>query len=142
MLHDKGFALGTDFIVGHPGESDALWEEAMENIRKLHLTHIHPFTYSKRDGTPSATMKPEVNGAVAAARMAELSRLIEENNRTFRTRVTSPLEVLIESGNQGRYSGYDQYFNKVVVESDEDLSGNWITLEKYEVHDEHNLAQF
>ncbi|MBN2869548.1 MAG: tRNA (N(6)-L-threonylcarbamoyladenosine(37)-C(2))-methylthiotransferase MtaB [Campylobacterales bacterium] len=142
MLHKKGFALGTDFIVGHPGESDALWAEAMENIRKLHLTHIHPFTYSKRDGTPSATMKPEVNGAVAAARMAELTRLIEENNRTFRKRVTSPLEVLIESGNGRKYSGYDQYFNKVVVESDEDLSGNWITLEKYEVHDEHNLAQF
>ncbi len=142
MLHEKGFALGTDFIVGHPGESDALWAEAMENIRQLHLTHIHPFTYSKRDGTPSATMKPEVNGAVAAVRMAELTRLIEENNRSFRTRMTSPLEVLIESGNGGRYSGYDQYFNKVVVESDEDLSGNWITLEKYEVHDEHNLAQF
>ena len=60
MLHEKGFALGTDFIVGHPGESDALWEEAMGNVRRLHLTHIHPFTYSKRDGTPSATDRKSV----------------------------------------------------------------------------------
>lgn len=141
MLREKGFALGTDFIVGHPGESDALWEEAMGNLRLLGLTHIHPFTYSKRDGTPSASMKPEVNGAVAAARMAELNALVAQNNRAFRERVTTPLEVLVESGENGIYSGYDQYFNKTVIESSEDISGDWITLEHYEVHDEHNLAR-
>ncbi len=141
MLHEKGFALGTDFIVGHPGESEAIWNEAMMNIRDLHLTHIHPFTYSKRDGTPSATMKPEVNGAVASARMAELNSLIHANNLSFRSRITTPLEVLIESGDNGRYSGYDQYFNKMVIESEEDLTGDWVTLENYEVHDEYNLAR-
>ncbi|MEW5832678.1 MAG: tRNA (N(6)-L-threonylcarbamoyladenosine(37)-C(2))-methylthiotransferase MtaB [Campylobacterota bacterium] len=141
MLREKGFALGTDFIVGHPGESDALWEEAMENLRLLGLTHVHPFTYSKRDGTPSAAMKPEVNGAVAAARMAELNALVAQNNRAFRQRVSAPLEVLVESGENGIYTGYDQFFNKTLIESAEDISGDWITLEHYEVHDEHNLAR-
>ncbi|MGZ5209063.1 MAG: radical SAM protein, partial [Sulfuricurvum sp.] len=142
MLHEKGFALGTDFIVGHPGETDALWEEGMRNIRDLHLTHIHPFTYSKRDGTPSAVMTPQINGAVSQKRMGELNAHIESNNQTFRHNVKVPLEVLIESGNNGVYSGLDQFFNKIIVKSDEDLSGNWITLEKYEVKDEHNVAQF
>lgn len=143
MLHEKGFALGTDFIVGHPGESDALWAEAMENIRSLHLTHIHPFTYSKRDGTPSASMKPEVNGAVSSQRMAELNALIESNNFDFRKAMkTTPLEVLIESGEENRYIGYDQFYNKVVVESLEDISGDWMTLEDYEVHNEYNMAKF
>lgn len=141
MLHEKGFALGTDFIVGHPGENDALWCEAMENIRRLHLTHIHPFTYSKRDGTPSAAMKPEVNGAVASVRMKELTSLIEANNLAFRQQMNVPLEVLVESGEEGQYSGFDQFYNKVVIESEEDLTGNWITLENYEVHDEHTLAK-
>ena len=143
MLHEKGFALGTDFIVGHPGESDALWEEAMGNVRRLHLTHIHPFTYSKRDGTPSATMKPEVNGTVSARRMNELTALIDANNRAFRERnAATALEVLIESGENGIYSGFDQFYNKMVVESDEDLSGNWITIDRYEVKDEYNVAKF
>ncbi len=142
LLHDKGFALGTDFIVGHPGESDALWEEAMRNIRELHLTHIHPFTYSKRDGTPSSLLKPEINGAVSSVRMAELNALIASNNLEFRRTTTAPLEVLIESGNNGIYSGLDQFFNKIVVHSEEDLSGNWVTIDNYEVQDEHNKAQF
>lgn len=142
MLHEKGFALGTDFIVGHPGETDALWEEGMRNIEQLHLTHLHPFTYSKRDGTPSATMKPEINGTVSSARMRELTGLIDANNRAFRRNVKVPLDVLIESENNGVYSGLDQFFNKISIRSDEDLSGNWIQIEKYEVEDEHNVAQF
>ena len=143
MLNAKGFALGTDFIVGHPGESDAIWEEAMDNIRSLHLTHIHPFTYSKRDGTPSSLMKPEVNGTLSAQRMSELNALIESNNRAFRQKMAStPLEVLVESAEGNDYMGYDQFYNKVIIQSSEDLSGDWITLENYEVHDEYNMAKF
>jgi tRNA A37 methylthiotransferase MiaB len=143
MLNSKGFALGTDFIIGHPGESDAIWNEAMENIRSLHLTHIHPFTYSKRDGTPSAVMKPEVNGALSSQRMIELNAIIESNNKAFRQKMGHiPLEVLVESGEGTQYIGYDQFYNKVVIESLEDISGDWITLEKYEVHDEYNMAKF
>ncbi|MDD4855910.1 MAG: tRNA (N(6)-L-threonylcarbamoyladenosine(37)-C(2))-methylthiotransferase MtaB [Sulfuricurvum sp.] len=140
-LNAKGFALGTDFIVGHPGESDALWEEGMRNIRELHLTHIHPFTYSKRDGTPSAAMKNQINGAVSSKRMAELNALIESNNLHFRQNVKVPLDILVESGDNGIYSGLDQFFNKIVIKSSEDLSGNWITIDNYEVKNEHNSAQ-
>ncbi|WP_298692545.1 tRNA (N(6)-L-threonylcarbamoyladenosine(37)-C(2))-methylthiotransferase MtaB [uncultured Sulfuricurvum sp.] len=142
MLHAKGFALGTDFIVGHPGETDTLWDEAMQNLRQLHLTHIHPFTYSKRDGTPSATMKPEVNGNVSAQRMAELNALIDANNRRFREEHRVALEVLVESGENGLYTGYDQFYNKVLIEHTEDLCGDWITLEHYEVHNEYTMAKF
>lgn len=59
-LASLGFALGTDFITGHPGETEEIWEEALEIFKKFPLTHIHAFTYSKRDGTPSASMKPQI----------------------------------------------------------------------------------
>jgi len=51
LIASRGYALGTDFIVAHPGESDALWQEALQRVEALPLTHIHAFTYSKRDGT-------------------------------------------------------------------------------------------
>jgi len=140
-LASKGFALGTDFIVGHPGESDAIWNEAMQNLQRLPLTHVHAFTYSKRDGTPSATMKPVVNGTVSKSRMKMLTEMVTMNNLKFRTQSSATLEVLIESEKEGLFHGLDQFFNKVVIKSPHDLSGNWLTLNDYEVKEEFNYAE-
>jgi len=141
LLHSKGFTVGTDFITGHPGESEELWLEAMENAKALPLTHIHSFTYSKRDGTPSATMKPEVNGKIAKERLHELDALIKQKNYEFREAFKGVLEVLIESEKDGLYHGYDQHFNKIIIKSDEDLNGNWITIENYKVKEDYNYAE-
>jgi len=140
FLASKGFAIGTDFITGHPGETPELWEEAMQNARELPLTHLHAFTYSKRDGTPSATMKPEVNGKLAKERLHEIESLVKEKNLAFRRAHQGELEVLIESYKDGLYHGLDQHFNKIVVESKEDLLGNWVTIAKYDVNEEGNYA--
>ena len=141
FLADKGFAIGTDFITGHPGESEELWQEAMSNARVLPLTHLHAFTYSKRDSTPSATMKPEVNGQIAKNRLHELEELIHKKNFDFRKSNISELEVLVESEKDGLFHGLDQYFNKVVIESKEDLVGNWINIKEYQVKGEYNYAK-
>jgi MiaB-like tRNA modifying enzyme len=142
FLAQKGFAIGTDFITGHPGESEELWHEAMLNVSELPLTHIHSFTYSKRDATPSAYMKPEVSGKVAKERLHELNALIDEKNYNFRKNFTAELEVLIESQKDGFYQGFDQHFNKILIESDSDLVGNWINVKNYEVKKGSNYAKF
>lgn len=141
-IADKGYAIGTDFIVGHPGESEKLWEEAMGNLKRFPLTHVHAFTYSKRDGTPSSAMKMEVRGDVAKLRYNELVSLIDEKNLKFRQNLKTPLEVLIESKKDNKYIGLDQYFNKVEVASDTDLVGDWIYLENFEVKDDINVSRF
>jgi len=140
LLASKGYAIGTDFITGFPGESEELWREAMENARALPLTHLHAFTYSKRDGTPAAQMKPEVNGRVAKERLHEIEMLVEEKNYDFRSSFRGELDVLIESYKSGLYHGFDQHFNKIVVKSEEDLLGNWITISEYEAQKEYNYA--
>jgi len=142
FLAEKGFAIGTDFITGHPGESEELWQEAMVNARDLPLTHIHSFTYSKRDATPSTFMKPEVDKKTAKKRLHEIDALIKEKNLSFRKDFSGVLEVLIESKKDGLYHGLDQHFNKIVVESDEELVGNWIYIDKYDVKEEYNYAKF
>ncbi|QOY55790.1 tRNA (N(6)-L-threonylcarbamoyladenosine(37)-C(2))-methylthiotransferase MtaB [Candidatus Sulfurimonas marisnigri] len=141
LLASKGFAIGTDFITGHPGESQELWNEAMINVKDLPLTHLHAFTYSKRDGTPSATMKLEVNGKVAKERLHELESIVKAKNLEFRKAFNGELEVLIENEKDGLYIGYDQYFNKISVESDEDLVGNWLSIKDYKIKKEFNYAR-
>ncbi len=138
----KGYAIGTDFIVGHPGESDAVWREAISRIEQLPLTHIHAFSYSKRDGTPSASMQPQIKGDIAKERHREVTEIIKAKNYEFRLKHSSDLEVLLENGKEGVFYGYDQYFNKIEVKSDEDLSSNWVLLNEIKVQGDGNYAQF
>ena len=142
FLRDNGYALGTDFIVGHPGETEALWKEAIENLHRFPLTHVHAFTYSKRDNTPSATMKEIVRGDVAKLRYNELTKIIEEKNYAFRKANTKPLEVLIEQEKNGKYIGLDQFFNQIEIESSADLVGDWVFIENYEAEVSRNVAKF
>jgi MiaB-like tRNA modifying enzyme len=141
LLADKGFAIGTDFITGHPGETGELWDEAMINLKELPLTHLHAFTYSKRDGTPSCSMKPEVNGKIAKERLHELEVIVKDKNYKFRETFKGSLDVLVESQKDDLYIGYDQHFNKIMIESNEDLIGNWINIDKYIVKERFNYAE-
>jgi len=140
-IADQGYALGTDYIVGHPGEDEKEWAEAIDRVKELPLTHVHAFTYSKRDNTASATMKPEVKGNIAKERHKELTAIIKAKNYAFRRDHTQSLEVLLENGKDSIYQGFDQYFNKISVTSNEDLSSNWVLLDNVEVLDEGNKAE-
>jgi len=141
FLSSNGYALGTDFIVGHPGESEQIWSEAMKNLHKFPLTHVHAFTYSKRDGTPSALMKNEVRGNIAKIRYNELTQIINEKNLEFRKNI-QPLDILIESKKENIYTGLDQFFNKIEVESEADLVGDWIRVDNYSAKGQGNAAKF
>jgi threonylcarbamoyladenosine tRNA methylthiotransferase MtaB len=139
-IASKGYALGTDFIVGHPGEGEKEWAEGLDRIKEMPLTHVHAFSYSKRDNTASATMKPEVRGNIAKERHKELTALIKAKNYAFRRDHNKALEVLLESGKDGIYQGFDQYYNKISVKSEQDLSSNWVFINNTEVTDAGNTA--
>jgi tRNA A37 methylthiotransferase MiaB len=141
-LAGYGYALGTDYIVGHPGEDEESWREAISRVEMLPLTHIHAFTYSKRDGTVSITMGKEVRGDIAKERHRELTTLIKEKNLRFRESHSKNLNTLLENGKNGVYQGYDQYFNRVEVRSSENLSGNWVSLDSVVVQGSKNVAIF
>lgn len=141
FLSSNGYALGTDFIVGHPGETDDIWKEAMTNLHRFPLTHVHAFTYSKRDGTPSATMKGEVKGDISKKRYNELVEIIDNKNLEFRKNI-KPLQILIESKKDNIYTGLDQFFNKIEVQSEVDLVGDWIEILDYEAKGQNNVARF
>jgi threonylcarbamoyladenosine tRNA methylthiotransferase MtaB len=141
-IADYGYALGTDFIVGHPGESDELWSEAIERIKELPLSHIHAFTYSPRDNTPSAKIKERINGKVAKERHRELTQTVAEKNYLFRKQHSRDLNILIESVKDNVYRGYDQYYNLVLVESQRDIVHNWINIDNCIAKESANYATF
>jgi len=138
-LADMGIALGTDYIVGHPGESEEIWEEALKNFKKYPLTHIHIFRYSPREGTLSATMKQDVRGDVAKKRAKILEEIVKKNGYNFRKQ-KKPLLVHIEDEKNGFLYGYDEYYNKMKL-SNNFQKGEWVRVKNYEVKEDINVAK-
>ncbi|WP_139453038.1 tRNA (N(6)-L-threonylcarbamoyladenosine(37)-C(2))-methylthiotransferase MtaB [Campylobacter armoricus] len=140
-LSQKGFALGTDFIVAHPGESEIIWQEALENFKHFNLTHIHAFIFSPRDNTHSASMKERINGDIAKERLNILNEIVAKNNYKFRKNQKDTLEILVESKKDGFYEGYDQFFNKIKIASKEDIAKQWINIKDYDCLEEYNFTR-
>jgi threonylcarbamoyladenosine tRNA methylthiotransferase MtaB len=61
-------SIGSDVIVGFPGETDDDFEQLAAYLERSPLTHIHVFPYSDRPGTPASAMDGKVNGVVVRAR--------------------------------------------------------------------------
>ena len=68
-------AFSTDIIVGFPGETDTEFEETLETCRKARFMKVHVFPFSRRDGTPAATMPDQVHPDVIKERVHVLSEL-------------------------------------------------------------------
>ena len=138
-LADRGLALGSDIIVGHPGESEEIWIEALGNFKKFPLTHIHIFRYSPREGTISSTMKQDVKGDVAKKRAKIIEEIVRKNNFSFRNK-KMPLLVHIEENKNGFSFGYDEFYNKMKLPN-KFQKGEWVRVENYEVKENINVAK-
>lgn len=77
-------SIGSDVIVGFPGESDDDFAEGLSVLRSLPLSHLHVFPYSDRPGTEASRLSPKVAGAVIRDRGRRVRELGAELTRRFR----------------------------------------------------------
>ncbi|WP_026439114.1 tRNA (N6-isopentenyl adenosine(37)-C2)-methylthiotransferase MiaB [Acidocella facilis] len=118
-------AFSSDFIVGHPGETDADFEATMALIRETGFALAYSFTYSPRPGTPAAGL-PQVETAVKDARLQALQALLRRQQDDFNA-ATVGLETPVLFTGKGRYpgqiAGRSLWLQPVVVEHGQDLTG-------------------
>jgi threonylcarbamoyladenosine tRNA methylthiotransferase MtaB len=79
-------SIGSDVIVGFPGETDAHFEESVALLRALPLSHLHVFPYSDRPGTEASRCDSKVEGTVIRDRARHVRDLGAEMARQFRAR--------------------------------------------------------
>ncbi len=92
-------AITTDIIVGFPGETEADFEQTMHVVREARFAGAYTFQYSKRPGTPAATMPDQVPREVVQERYVRLSELVKEIAWRENQRLEgSVVEVLIAKG--------------------------------------------
>ena len=113
-------AITTDVIVGFPGESEDDFHATLEVMAKARFTAAYTFQYSKRPGTPAATMENQVDSEIIGRRYTELHQFqerisLEENQKL----IGQEVEVLIgdhvgrRDAERGRVAGRSTDFRLV-----------------------------
>ena len=90
-------SLSSDFIVGFPGETEADFGETMELVADVGFDQSFSFLYSRRPGTPAASLPDEVPHAVKQERLVRLQQRIDGQSRRISAgMVGSEQRVLVE----------------------------------------------
>ena len=123
-----GVHLGTDIIVGFPGESDELFLESSDFLASLPIANTHIFRFSPREGTPAATFDNQVPQITAKRRAARLADITAEMNRKFiRSQNGSNVRVLIEKQlKDGSFEGWSDNYIKVNISAPDIPVGDFV----------------
>ena len=92
-----GIVLSSDIIVGFPGEEESDFEATLEMLRRVRYDMVYSFLYSRRRGTPAATMEGYLSEEVRADRMrrrlATATEIAGEIGKTYEDKT---LRVLVD----------------------------------------------
>ena len=117
-------AVSTDIIVGFPGETEELFEQALAFVATLPLARIHVFPYSPRAGTPAATYSGQISEAEKKHRTHAMQEVGDILAKEYRRRyVGSQGTVLFEHAKPGLAEGLTSNYLRVYVKETSDLAG-------------------
>ena len=118
-----------DIIAGFPGESEEEFLDTYDIAEKICFLHMHVFPFSKREGTPAATMKGQLPESVKnerVKRLMELDTVLRGKNAE--RCIGKTFEVLFETLSGGVYTGHAPNMLEVCVQSGEDLRGKIVPV--------------
>lgn len=130
-------AVSTDVMVGFPGESEQDFCDTMDIMEQADFASAFMFVYSRREGTPAATMPDQIPEEVSKARIMEM--VAAQNARTARHSALYQgriIEILCEDFDDKKqmYLGRDEYGRMGYFASDRDERGNFVTVKVIETN--------
>lgn len=90
--------LGTDVIVGFPGETEDDHRRTREILEALPFTYVHVFPYSERQGTDAERLADSVPPIAKARRSRELRKLVAQKAGDYRRRRIGTLAHVVLEG--------------------------------------------
>lgn len=128
-------SLTTDIIVGFPGETAADVDETIDVVRKVQYDNAFTFIYSRRTGTPAATMPNPVSDEEIKA---NFDRLLDVVHETAKSRVGRLLGgthgVLVEESDGSQLTGRLSNNTIVHFEGDASMVGKIVQVKLTEAH--------
>ncbi len=124
-------AIGTDLIVGFPGETQAQFESYFNFVESIPLAYLHVFPYSIRAGTTAAKFSGKVTPVEIKRRAALMRALGERKRAEFARRfVGTKLKVLLEErGPAGELQGYSRNYLRVSTQGPDELKNREVEVE-------------
>ena len=117
--------FSSDFIIAYPGETKDDYEKTISLMKKVKFINSYSFIFSPRPGTPAANMKT-VDIKIAKERLKLFQNIADDIKGDYRKNlINSTVKVLFENKikNENRFFGRDEYFNSVIINSNENLIG-------------------
>ena len=128
--------LGTDVIVGFPGETDDDFRETYRFLKAMPFAYFHVFSYSARDHAPSRKLGNAVPREVIQERSRLLRELSARKRRLFHQRfVGKSVSVLFEQQKNGIWEGLTPHYIRVRVKYPENLKNQIRMVRITEVND-------
>jgi len=92
-----GISISSDFIVGFPGETERDFAATLALVRDVGFDQSFSFVYSRRPGTPAASLPDEVSQEVKLERLSRLQAQLESQARAISAAMVSTRQrVLVE----------------------------------------------
>ncbi len=113
-----GIAMSTDIIVGFPGETDDMFRRSLDFVAKMNFARMHVFPYSKRKGTPAATMPDQVPEPVKKERVHRMQQLADKKAAEFHAGFLGrTMNVLFETEHKGITDGLTGNYIRVYTDA-------------------------
>ena len=130
--------IGSDFIIGFPGETEADFIRLLEVVNTVKFANIHPFAYSIRPGTPAAVMPGQVPAMIVKQRMKLLADAAGNAAVDFaRSQLGKTLPVIFEQEKNNILHGWSDNYLSICVPSGSFPTGKIVNIKA----DEKNLAE-
>jgi tRNA-2-methylthio-N6-dimethylallyladenosine synthase len=120
-------ALSSDFIVGHPGETESDFEATLALVRSVGFAQAYSFKYSPRPGTPAAGAPAQVPEAEKDRRLQALQTLLREQQSRFNTACNGSVMDVLFTGlgrHPGQIVGRSQYLQPIHITGSVSLIGD------------------
>ncbi|MBQ1914773.1 MAG: tRNA (N(6)-L-threonylcarbamoyladenosine(37)-C(2))-methylthiotransferase MtaB [Selenomonadaceae bacterium] len=128
-----GIAISTDVIVGFPGETEELFQESLDFAERMNFSRMHVFPYSRRKGTPAASMPGQVPEPVKKERVHRMQALARRKAEEFHQGFLGrKMRVLFETSHEGIADGLTDNYIRVYADADGAKLGeiSMVSLEK------------
>jgi threonylcarbamoyladenosine tRNA methylthiotransferase MtaB len=138
-----GICLGTDVMVGFPGETEEHFEQTYKLLQSLPLAYFHVFSYSERPWAKSRKLNHQVPREIIEERSRKLRELSTRKRHDYMNRQIGTVQnILFEQQKDGWWSGLTDTYIRVKVKSENDLQNQFLTVKLQQVENQYMIGTF